>query len=284
MKLDLENASKAIDSHKELREKANAANDEDEKVEIMNEENLLLRSTLKQMNTSLTSFIELLKDYKIRKLAKPKYGNENLPTEYKLRSRDAEDVNYQKMIDNMKKEHSKLKGRLDIVGEPSYSIGLRKKVMEKKSEIRALEELRSKLKAAKFQREKKMNKVLMAGQPDSMIEIQNKVQEMTTVFDRLEKVNKKVEFQQSTKAESQKAFEETQNKLKELESSAQSNGIDIDTIKNSEEDVDFDISSDSKTYQRKENILQQAIETDRQMYSKILNDLKKKLINSMQDK
>ena len=56
-----------------------------------NKENIALRESLKQMNATLTKFIELLKDVKIKKMGKPKYGLENQPTEYKLRARGAEE-------------------------------------------------------------------------------------------------------------------------------------------------------------------------------------------------
>ena len=98
------------------------------------------------------------------------------------------------MLQNMQKEHAKVKSRLDVVGDPGYSLEVRKQINDIKSEIRSLEKEKSKLTGDKFAREKRLNKVLDAGQPDAMQETQKKVQEMTVHFDRLDKLNKKVEF------------------------------------------------------------------------------------------
>lgn len=236
------------------------------------------------MNSGLTRFIEFMKDYKIRKLGKPKYGIENLPVEYKLRSRDAEEVNYQKMLQNMAMEHSQLKKRLEVVGDPSYSLELRRKNMEIKQQIRALEEERRRLANEKFQRDKKIGRVMEAGQPDAMLEIQKKVQEMTIVFDKLERINKQLEFQEGTKLESQKKFEETQQRLQDLEAKAKAKNIDLDKLDEDESETGISLEQDPKTYERKEAIIKQAIETDKQMYMKVLGDLKTKLVSELKEK
>ena len=78
------------------------------------------------MNSSLTNFLEVLKEFKIRKLAKPKYGTENQPLEQKLKSRGAEGENYAKILNNLNMDHKRLKNRLEKVGNPNYTIELRK--------------------------------------------------------------------------------------------------------------------------------------------------------------
>jgi hypothetical protein len=284
MRIDIDNAKVVIKNMKDLRSKAESTNDEIEKLLILQRENNTLRTTLKQMNSGLTTFIEHLKDHKLKKLAKPKYGLEDVPIEMKMRARDAEEVNYQKMIETMKTEHINLKKRLEKVGDPSYSLEVRKQIMELKSKIRKMEEEKRRLRSEKFQREKKMNKVLLAGQPDAMMEIQKKVQEMTIFYDRIDKINKKIEFQQSTKQESQRQFEETQARLQELESTAQTKGVDVNNLEVKQIDIPYELSSDPNSYDRKEAILRQAIETDRQMYAKILEDLKKQLVDAMKEK
>lgn len=125
------------------------------------------------------------------------------------------------MIQNMTSEYTKLKARLDVIGAPGYSIEVRRQINEKKDQIKRLEEERRKLTHEKFQREKQINRVISAGQPDAMHEIQTKVQEMTIVFDKLEKINKQLSFQESTKQEAERQFEETKQKLQELEQRAE---------------------------------------------------------------
>lgn len=283
MKDDISNAKETLQNLQKIRESAASSNNESQKLALLGKENKVLRETLKKMNSSLNRFIEVLKDHQIKKMAKPKYGMEDLPVEHKLRTRDAEDMNYQKMVQNMTLEHESLQKRLEVVGKPNYSMELRRQNMEIKQQIRSLEEERRKLRQEKFQREKKINKVLIAGQPDSMLEIQKKVQEMTVIYDRLDKVNKNLDFQKSTQEESQRKYEETQKRLQELEHQAQQANIDVNNL-SEDPDFDYDLSKDPNTYDRKEKILKQALETDRQMYSKVLDDLRQKLVTLLKEK
>ena len=91
MEMDIESARMTIDKMKELRAQADEQHNEEKKLIMLNKENIALRESLKQMNSSLTKFIELLKHFKIKKLGKPKYGIEDLSTDYKLRARGAEE-------------------------------------------------------------------------------------------------------------------------------------------------------------------------------------------------
>ena len=283
IKMDIEDAKNVLKKAATIREKSNTASDYDQLV-LLTRENNSLKNTMKQMNHGLTRFVEALKDYQMKKLKKPKYGIENLSVEYKLKSRDAESLNYNKILANLTHEHAKVKKRLDVVGDPGYAFEVRKNITDIKQKIHDLEEEKSKLTNAKFNREKKINKVLVAGQPDAMLDIQKKVQEMTVLFDRMEKINKKLEFQKNTQDEQELKYEETKNKLIQLGSEAKECGIDLNEFDGiDEDDIGYSISHNPSTYERKENIIKQAIETERQTYAKILENLRAKLVGTMKD-
>lgn len=91
MQMDIDSAKQTVDKWKELRSQSDQEHNEEKKLVMLNKENISLRESLKQMNSSLTKFIELLKHFKIKKMGKPKYGIENLSTDYKLRARGAEE-------------------------------------------------------------------------------------------------------------------------------------------------------------------------------------------------
>jgi hypothetical protein len=174
---------------------------------------------------------------------------------------------------------------LEVVGDPSYSLQLRKKIMDIKDEIHKLEEEKRKLANEKFVRERKMNKVIMAGQPDAMQEIQDRVKELTVLFDRVQKLNRKLEFQATTKEEADRQLIELSQKLNKLEQDAETKGINIEEIYSKEDgEVDYDVSSDPKVYDRKKNVLEQAMQINQAMYSKKLEELKVKLESSLQEK
>ena len=196
----------------------------------------------------------------------------------------------------MKKEYESLKARVEVVGDPSYSIDVRRRITEMKDKIKKLEEERRKLTYEKFHRDKKISKVISAGQPDSMQEIQKKVQELTIIADKMEKINRLIEFQDNTKQDADKQFTEIQQKLQESESKAEGKihyltplaaGLSLDEI-NNPEDIDEDFSSnlskDPRFYERKSAIISQAIETDKTMYCKQLDNLKRKLVDALNQK
>jgi hypothetical protein len=284
IKMDIESSKIVLRKAAILREKSDTAN-EDEQLVLLTRENTSLKNMMIHMNHGLTRFVEALKDYQIRKLGKHKYGNENQSVDYKLRTRDAESMNYNKMLTNLNSEKNKLRKRLDVVGDHSYAIKLRKDIIEIKQKNQALKEEKRELTNKKFNREKKMTKVLKSGQPDSMNEIQSKAQEMNVLFDRLEKINTKLEFQMTTKEEQDLTYEETKNKLMQLESKAKENGIDLNEFEELEdEDFGYNISQDPSTYDRKENIIKQSIESERQSYAKVLDKMRIKLVGIMKER
>jgi len=136
-----------------------------------------------------------------------------------------------------------------------------------------------------FAKDKKMKKIQKNGETDAVLEMRKKVKELTVNYDRLDKVEKQLEFQNKTKDEQNNNFEETKQKLEQIERRANGKGIYIDNL-NEEGDSDsgYSISNDPLMYKRKEKILNQAIETDRAMYAKTLEHLKTKLIQTLKEK
>jgi len=136
-----------------------------------------------------------------------------------------------------------------------------------------------------FAKDKEMKKIQKNGETDAVLEMRKKVKELTVNYDRLDKVEKQLEFQNKTKDEQNNNFEETKQKLEQIERRANGKGIYIDNL-NEEGDSDpgYSISNDPLMYKRKEKILNQAIETDRAMYAKTLEHLKTKLVQTLKEK
>lgn len=154
MQYDIDNAKENIKLIESLREKADKETDETKQLVLLNKENIVLRDELRTLNNGLTKFIELIKQYKIKKLGKPRYNNENYSVEYKLQSRDQEEKNYNTMIQNMNQEYVKLKKRFDMVGDPTYSFEIKRQIAAKKMEIKEVEEAKRQMMSEKFQRDK----------------------------------------------------------------------------------------------------------------------------------
>lgn len=141
-----------------------------------------------------------------------------------------------------------------------------------------LDEEKRKMTNEKFIRERNMNKVIMSGQPDVMHEIQEKVKELSVLFDRNTKLDKKINFQEKTKQESDSQIKELANKLKEFEKKAQSKGLDLADIYNGPDtEEDSTVSKSAQIYDRKKDILESAMEVSKNKTIKKLEELKQKL-------
>lgn len=66
MAMNIDNGKQVLSRTKALREKADQLGDSEEALEVLNKENILLNGTLKKMNATLTRFIELIRDLKIK--------------------------------------------------------------------------------------------------------------------------------------------------------------------------------------------------------------------------
>lgn len=145
-----------------------------------------------------------------------------------------------------------------------------------------MQDKKSQMGHAKFNREKKFKKVIENGQPEAMQEIEGKVKQLSTLFDKVSKIDKKLEFQQNTKEEADACLKDVRQKLADLEAKAQAKGIDYNNIDESEPEISFGLSTDPLMYERKKNIVLNSIETDKAIYSKKLADLKQKLVQAIE--
>lgn len=95
------------------------------------------------MNDNLTKFIDVIKDYKLKKLGanKTRFKRETDPEKLTL-AKDQELVNNEKAILNLNIEHSKLQDRCAVVADPArafgYMVDMRQRLDDTNSEIAKL--------------------------------------------------------------------------------------------------------------------------------------------------
>lgn len=71
---------------------------------------------------------------------------------------------------------------------------------------------------------------------------------------RLDKLNKKIKFQENTKTEADARLQETRDKLAKLEAKAQAKGVDINNLNEQDSEMKFELSRDPNLYDRKVKI------------------------------
>jgi esterase/lipase len=108
------------------------------------QENSTIRKGLKEMNEYLSKFIDYIKDQKLIKTHSMgyKYGNNGKlkkSKEEKIEKLTAESDNYQRMIENLTDEHTKLKTKVELVTDPKYVVAIRQDVSDTKDYINELQ-------------------------------------------------------------------------------------------------------------------------------------------------
>ena len=122
-----------IQKLEEIRSNINEAYDDNEKYGYLDQENKVLRKSLKRMNDYLTKFLKMVKEQKLKKAGSIsyKYGSDGRlkqTTEQKIICKTLEQDNYKKMIGNLKDEHSRMKLRLTKVQDVKYILELKAEI------------------------------------------------------------------------------------------------------------------------------------------------------------
>uniref|UniRef100_A0A7S3KQ76 Uncharacterized protein n=1 Tax=Euplotes crassus TaxID=5936 RepID=A0A7S3KQ76_EUPCR len=108
---------------------SSAQEDEHAQLLYLAKENKVLQQEFRDLNLSLNKFIEMMKDFKYKNNSRYRKINQSMrarPKAVKIETKLGEKQSYELMIENMRREHRRLRDRLDVVGDPSYSLSLRK--------------------------------------------------------------------------------------------------------------------------------------------------------------
>lgn len=276
---DLESSKRQLKKILKLREIAGNQDDEETQLVYLSKENQILRTEFKEMNKNLNKFIDMMKDLKYKRSSKSRKVNQSMRAskETKLDIKQGELKSYETMIENMKKEQKRLRRRLDVVGDPGYSLSLRRNIIDKKERIQTLEEKERKFINDKFLRDKDADRVMMNGQSDAMRETQDKAKELTFLADHLNKIEKKIRKQENMKEDAEETTQIEKDKLVKLEQEANEKGLDLHEIYGlTEKESQIDFGNDAEAFERKKLVIQQSIMVKQTRYQKKLKDLKEK--------
>eukprot|EP00344_Euplotes_crassus_P011614 CAMPEP_0197005774 /NCGR_PEP_ID=MMETSP1380-20130617/31225_1 /TAXON_ID=5936 /ORGANISM="Euplotes crassus, Strain CT5" /LENGTH=201 /DNA_ID=CAMNT_0042425039 /DNA_START=156 /DNA_END=760 /DNA_ORIENTATION=+ len=199
---------------------SSAQEDEQAQLLYLAKENKVLQQEFRDLNLSLNKFIEMMKDFKYKNNSRYRKINQSMrarPKAVKIETKLGEKQSYELMIENMRREHRRLRDRLDVVGDPSYSLSLRKKIIDTKDHIQTLEESERKQLNDKFLKNKDAERIISNGQSDAMRATQDGAKELTYLTDHLQKKRNKLAKQEETKADADEKSASASQKLKELE-------------------------------------------------------------------
>lgn len=129
-----------IEKSKNLRVTAQDLHDDYGKEQVLKRENKLLRTSLKTLNEYLNKFLQAAKESKMRKMSSISYkygsnGRLKQSRDEKIKYRNLEAENYNKMLNNLSAEHSRVKQRLFKVQDHKYVMDLRSEIKQSKEII-----------------------------------------------------------------------------------------------------------------------------------------------------
>ncbi|CAI2359281.1 unnamed protein product [Moneuplotes crassus] len=285
---DIEKSKKQLSKILKLREIGSTQTDEEDKLLYLTKENIILRTEFKELNKNLNKFIELMKDLKYKRANRYRGANQSMrdTRESKIEFKLGEQKSYEQMIENMITEQKKLRDRLEVVGDPNYSLSLRKKIIDTKDHIQTLEESERKQLNDKFLKNKDAERVINNGQSDAMRATQDGAKELTYLTDHLQKIEKKITKQENMKEDAYQRYQLAKHKLENLEQNA-AKDLNLDEVYGlTSTEPEIDVHNDPKNYERKKLVIQQAMKTTQAKYQTKLAELKEKyeeLLNSRND-
>ena len=111
-----------------------------------------------------------------------------LNVEVSMRARDEELKNSDKMARNLFFEYEKLQKRLEKLSNPLYSNELKRKNIDLDTRIRALTREQKALTIDQHRREKRLDKIISKGEPESYKDVQMAMRTISQLTDKYKKM------------------------------------------------------------------------------------------------
>lgn len=133
------------------------------KKKYLKAENKQLRDQLKKMSENVNLLIDKMNQESLKKKKMPD-GNNNAdpdrPGSQKIRTRQKEIENTDKAIQNLIKEHQRVKKRLEEVQSPEFLLNLKRNIRQAEKEVKDYEKMLLQLHHEQVKREKRMDRLI----------------------------------------------------------------------------------------------------------------------------
>mmetsp|Transcript_18815 Transcript_18815/g.17963 ORF Transcript_18815/g.17963 Transcript_18815/m.17963 type:complete len:141 (+) Transcript_18815:960-1382(+) len=134
------------------------------------------------------------------------------------------------MTRNLYAEFEKLQKRMEQVGDPLYTQQLRRKNEELDGRIRALQREQKNLMLEQQRREKRLDKIIQAGEPEILRDVQQAHKQLNVSYDKLKTVTLSLKKMEETKELQDTRRSGWEEKLQQVIEKAESIGIDTEVL------------------------------------------------------
>lgn len=173
----------------------------EKKKKYLKAENKLLRENLKRMSDNVNLLISKInvEHQKIKKIKNLTEGAPDSPTAAKLppqlvsriqitsQSDLNANANTEKLIQNLTREQTKLRRRMEVISAPDFLANLKRDLRTTEEEIKQQEKLKRQLKLDQLRRERKLDNILIENEPEAM------QQQVHDTMERLAYLKEKIE-------------------------------------------------------------------------------------------
>ena len=182
--------------------------------------------------------------------------------------------NTDKAIQNLIREHQKVKRRLEEVQNPDFLLNLKKNIRTTEKEIKDHEKLLQLLHVEQIRREKRLDKIIEKNEPETMKSINDSQSRLSYLTEKVSDLRDQIDKAEKLKLQQQEHLTELKQRSEKISQIADHYGIEID--KHQENQDEFEkLQKDLMLLEKQKKIVKTAIETMSKKYETALTDKKK---------
>lgn len=221
------------------------------------------------MSENVNLLIEKMNQESLRK----KRG-EDRPGSQRIRAREKEIQNTDKAIQNLIREHARLRKRLEEVQSPDFLLNLKKNIRQTEKEIKDFEVQLKTLHVEQIRREKRLDKIIEKNEPESMKQINDQTSRLAYLTEKTAELRDNYEKSEKLKDQQLEHLEELNKRLQKLGQIAEHYGIEVGKHEENSKQAEL-LSKDLTQLEKQKRILKQAIDIMSKKYETTLADKKK---------
>ena len=232
------------------------------------------------MSENVNQLIEKMNQEALRR---KKFQGESRPGSQRIRAREKEIQNTDKAIQNLVREHQRLKRRLEEVQSPDFLLNLKKSVRDTEKEIKELERQLQQLHVEQIRREKRLDRIIEKNEPESMKQINDQTSRLAYLTEKIAELREGCARSERLKEQQQEHAKELRQRLEKLQQIAEHYGIEVDKHEAHGKEAER-LSKDLNQLEKQKRILKSVLDGAAKKFEAALQEKKKELEQLLQRK
>jgi len=223
------------------------------------------------MSENVNLLIEKMNQESLRR---KKFHGESRPGSQRIRAREKEIQNTDKAIQNLVREHQRLRRRLEEVQSPDFLLNMKKSIRAAEKDIKDYERQLQQLHVDQIRREKRLDKIIEKNEPESMKQINDQTSRLAYLTEKIAELKDSYEKSERLKEQQQEHLEELRQRLEKLQQIADHYGIEVDKHDENAKEAEK-LIKDLSQLEKQKRILRSAIDVAAKKFEATLAEKKK---------